>query len=316
MGNEIVCVILAAGKGIRMYPFNEKYPKPILPICNKSLLEHQIEIIKKLGISEVIIVIGHLGYEISKILGEGKEFGMKIRYVEQEETLGIAHAVGKIESIIDSPFLLLLGDIFFITDDLSPMVKDIRSGGVNAVLATKIEHDRESIKRNFAVVADKKGMVIRTIEKPSHITNNIKGCGLYLFDLHIFDAIRRTPRTAMRDEYELTDAIQILIDDGYKVKHRNLIKEDVNLTYARDLFQVNMEELGRRKILKLMGNNVHMPKGTTITNSIIGDDVVIKHPVKISDSVIFSGTTITSSENIEGMIVNPYQSIDCKSRLV
>lgn len=314
MGNEIVCVILAAGKGSRMYPFNERYPKPILPICNKSLLEHQIEIIKELDISEVIIVIGYLGYQISKILGEGEKLGLKIRYVEQEETLGIAHAVGKLESIINSPFFLLLGDIFFITDDLSPMVKDIRNKGANAVLATKIEHDREAIKRNFAVIADKRGIVKRTIEKPRYITSNIKGCGLYLFDLHIFDAIRRTPRTAMRDEYELTDAIQILIDDGYRVKHRNLIKEDVNLTYAWDLFQINMKELKRRNISRMIGRNVQMPKGTVINNSIIGDDVTVQNPIRISNSIIFSGSTIASPEYIEGLIITPYQIIDYKNR--
>ncbi len=91
--NTLVGVILAAGKGTRMEPFSRKYPKPILPILNKPILEHQIEQMKSLDIEEVIIVIGHLGFEITKCLGDGERFGVSIKYIEQQETLGIAHAV-------------------------------------------------------------------------------------------------------------------------------------------------------------------------------------------------------------------------------
>ena len=80
----------------------------------------------------------------------------------------------------------------------------------------------------------------KVIEKPGYLVHNIKGCGLYLFDLHIFDAIRRTPRTAMRDEYEITDSIQILIEDGFLVKQLTIVKEDVNLTVPDDLIKSNM----------------------------------------------------------------------------
>ena len=67
----------------------------------------------------------------------------------------------------------------------------------------------------------------RVIEKPLRVPNSLKGCGIYLFDQRIFEAVRRTPRTAMRDEYELTDSIQILIDYGYPVRTANVVDWDV-----------------------------------------------------------------------------------------
>ena len=89
VGNKMIGVILAAGKGTRIYPFSEKLPKPILPVGNRPLLEHQVEIMKKYGISEILIVIGHLGYTIVDALGDGTAQGISIRYVEQTETLGM-----------------------------------------------------------------------------------------------------------------------------------------------------------------------------------------------------------------------------------
>ncbi|MFX0197553.1 MAG: sugar phosphate nucleotidyltransferase, partial [Candidatus Hodarchaeota archaeon] len=68
----MIGVILAAGKGTRIKPFSNHYPKPILPICNKPLLHYQIEMMKELDIEEIIIVIGHLGHEIAQALGDGR----------------------------------------------------------------------------------------------------------------------------------------------------------------------------------------------------------------------------------------------------
>src|SRR5438105_3303445 len=90
-------VILAAGKGTRMVPFSEHYPKPILPVGNKPLVAHQLESLHALGVRDVIIVIGHLGHEVVRVLGDGERYGLSFKYVEQEETLGIAHALSRLE---------------------------------------------------------------------------------------------------------------------------------------------------------------------------------------------------------------------------
>jgi NDP-sugar pyrophosphorylase family protein len=313
MQNEsLVGVILAAGKGTRMAPFSQLFPKPLLPICNRPILEYQIEYMKKAGITDIIMVIGHLGYAIARHFGDGESLGVKIRYVEQEETLGIAHAVGRLEPYISSPFLLFLGDIFFITEELSLMINKLTEKKASAVLAVKEEKDPEAIKRNFAVRMNEEGYVKRVIEKPRYVTNPIKGCGLYLFDLHIFDAIRRTPRTAMRDEYEITDAIQILVDDGFPVVVSHVVKKDMNVSFPHDLLLCGLEELKHRGEPAIVGNDCEIHPDAQLDRAIIGHRVRIRHPIRIRQSMVFSDTTVDTPEDLERCILTPETLIECK----
>ncbi len=312
--NDIIGVILAAGKGSRMYPLSDKNSKCTLPICNKPLLDYQIEMMKEAGITEIIIVVGHNGFEVVRVIGNGRRQGVNITYVNQEERLGIAHAVGGLEPVINQPFLLLLGDIYFDCSSLKPMLKEFSKKDVNAVLATKIETDREAIKRNFTVMLNDDGSVRRVIEKPRHIVNDIKGCGLYLFDLHIFDAIRRTPRTAMRDEYEITDSIQILIDDGFKVKTADIINEDLNLTFITDLLSLNL--IGMKKMNKdvIIGKNTSIKDVSLCKNVVIGDNVSILNDIQIKNTVIFPDSIVDETENISDSIIVNNQIIHCSKK--
>ncbi|MDH5198603.1 MAG: sugar phosphate nucleotidyltransferase [Gemmatimonadota bacterium] len=310
---KLVGVILAAGKGTRIYPFSETLPKPILPVCNQPLLACQLEFLKRHGAEQVIIVIGHLGYTIVDALGDGRRWGVSIRYVEQRETLGLAHAVGKLERYIDSPFMLLLGDIYLTTGDLRPSIERVLAGEVNGCLASKIEPDPEMIRRNFAIIDDPDGRVRRVIEKPSHVRSTIKGCGLYLFDQHIFDAIRRTPRTAMRDEYEITDSIQIMIDDGHHVVHSPVVQDDMNMTFPEDLLRVNLMELRKRGLDKLVSADAAVPAGAVLDGSVIGAGVTFDHPVRLTNSLVFSGTHVAHTVDRDYIIVAGDNTIQCRN---
>ena len=302
-------VILAGGRGSRMAPFSEKYPKPLLPVCNRPIVEYQIEIMRSIGITDVVILIGHKGYEITRVLGDGSRLGVKIRYVEQKTVLGIAHAVGCLESEIEKPFLLFLGDIFFVTKDLREMIALFETQDGGAVLATRHEPDPAAIRKNYSLKISSEGFVTRVIEKPRHVQNDLKGVGLYLFDLTIFDAIRRTPRTAMRDEYEITDSIQVLIHDGYPVRACNCIEEDINLTSPADLLFCNL--LQARKSTTVIGSNVSMHSGARIVNSVVGSNVTIEWPIAISDSVIFDDTRVDAQQDFRQCIVTPSFHLDC-----
>ncbi|HEX6135385.1 MAG TPA: sugar phosphate nucleotidyltransferase [Longimicrobiales bacterium] len=312
MSDKLVGVILAAGKGARLRPFSETMPKPILPICNEPLLGFQLRLLKSYGVHEVIIVIGHLGYTIVDALGDGSRWGVTIRYVEQRETLGLAHALGKLERFIDSPFMLLLGDIYLITDDLRPMIDKVLAGEINGCLASKPEPDPEMIRRNFAIVADEDGQVRRVIEKPSYVRSSIKGCGLYVFDQHIFDAIRRTPRTAMRDEYEITDSIQIMIDDGQRVFHSPVVREDMNLTFPDDLLHVNLMEVRKRGLSQLVSDGVDVPAGSDLTGSVIGAGVTFAHPVRLTNSLVFAGERLDHRTDHDHVIAHAATLIQCR----
>lgn len=156
---KIVAVILAAGKGTRMHPFSNHYPKPSLPICSKPLIQYSIEAFRELGIDEIFIVIGHLGHVIAQQFGDGASLGVKLHYVEQTQRLGIASALGQMEPHITSPMFVVLGDIFFKTDDLSSMIDMFNHRKAGAVLAVKNEDNPAAIRRNFTVCRDSKGRV-------------------------------------------------------------------------------------------------------------------------------------------------------------
>lgn len=285
-------VILAAGKGKRLQPFSHHTPKPLLPVLDRPLIVWQILAMRDLGIEEIVIVIGHLGHYVVQALGDGEEFGVKLSYVEQENVLGIAHAVGQLEPVVQRPFLLFLGDIFFEIEDLGKMVELFQEDGVDGVLAVKVEKDPDAIRRNFTVDLDDDGRVQRVIEKPRHPRTNLKGCGLYLFDTTIFDAVRRTPRTALRDEYELTDSIQIFVDYGYGVVPAPIVQSDLNLSGPEDLLELNLH------VMRTAGHTRYLAESTSVSED-----------AQIEESVVMSGARIESGVQLHRCLVLPNEVV-------
>jgi len=296
-------VILAAGQGSRMGPFGKLLPKPIVPICNKPLLAYQLEYMHQVGIEDVTIVIGHLGHRITQVLGDGEAFGVRISYVEQEKHLGIAHAVGQLEPHVDRPFMLFLGDIFFELPDLGAMMREMENHEATAVLAVKEETDPDAVKRNFVVLLDDGGQVRRVIEKPRHLPSMLKGCGLYLFDLPIFNAVRRTPRTAMRDEYELTDSVQIHIDYDYPVRVSPVVEWDINVTYIIDLIRCSLHVLAKQRRKHLVGEGCSVASGVELVDTVLGDHVTITKPMRLERCVVLPGVHIDSGDHYADSVI-------------
>jgi len=315
MAGKYQGAILAAGRGTRMQPFSAKTPKPLLPVCNRPMIVHQIEVMRSVGVTEIAILIGHCGYEIARVLGDGSQFGVRLRYIEQREILGIAHAVGLLEPEMDRPFLLFLGDIYFIPRRIEDFFTIFEAHGGGAVLGTKEESDPAAIRRNFSMVLRPDGSISRVVEKPRHAPNSLKGIGLYFFDLTVFDSIRRTPRTALRDEYELTDAIQVMIDDGQPVRPANVVSDDINITTPFDLLRVNLLHASRFEPDRAVSSCARLHPGVVVRNSVIGANVEIDHPVTVASSLILDNTVINSRSSIDGVIITPNGTYDCRSDL-
>jgi len=287
-------VILAAGKGTRMRPFSEHWPKPVLPVLGKPLMAYQLEMMAAMGIRKVVVVIGHLGHEVVRVLGDGSRWGVSIQYVEQEEMLGIAHAVSRLESHIDRPFFLFLGDIFFVTENLKHMLDRFRAGNLGGVLACKREPSLDAIKRNFVVHTDSAGVVNRVVEKPRFPRTDLKGCGIYLFNQSFFDAVRRTPRTAMRNEYEITDSIQIFLDDGYKVEAAEVVKADMNVSYPADLLDLNLLLLQQSGKDGWVAPDVQLGKGSTLARSVAMAGAEVGAGCALTECLLFPGAKVPS----------------------
>lgn len=310
--NRYTGVILCAGKGSRIDPFNAHYPKPLLPILNRPIMEHQIEHMRDLGIRDVVLVVGHLKELVQAHFGDGSRLGVSIRYVEQRETLGIAHAVMQLERHIVGPFLLFLGDIFYVPKELHTMLEAFEAGGVSGVLAVKREEDATAIHKNFSVSVDDRLRVSRVVEKPRYLVNNLKGCGMYLFAPEIFDAIRQTPRTAMRDEYELTTSIQIFIDSGYWVKAAEVVDWDYNITLPWDLLDCNARFLAQTGQRNVIDPSAVVHKGARLEGAIVGERATITKPVRIARTIFLPDTRYDGDADLEDCILSRDIQIRCE----
>lgn len=303
-------VILAAGHGARLGPFGKQNPKPIIPIANKPLIIYQIEALKSLGIEDIIVVVGHLGYRIIQTLGDGRKLGVSIQYVEQEKRLGLAHAVGQLEDLIQGSFMLILGDIFFHAPNLRIMLETFKNEECDCVLATKVEENIENIKRNFSVLTDDNHNVIQVIEKPKYPKTNIKGCGIYIFTEKIFEGIHRTPRTALRDEYELTDSIQIMVDLGYKVKALPVVEWDVNITFINDLITCCLLELKRQGKNLIQGDNSYIGENCKVINTVVGNNVVIGDRSELINCVVLDNVKIPPGTSLSNCVISEEGVLD------
>jgi glucose-1-phosphate thymidylyltransferase len=311
VNDELMGVILAAGKGTRMRPFSEHWPKPVLPVLGKPLMAYQLEMMASLGIRKVVVVIGHLGHEVVRALGDGKQFGVSIQYVEQEEMLGIAHAVSRLEAHVDRSFFLFLGDIFFVTENLAAMRDRFHEGRLGGVLACKREPNLEAIKRNFVVLTDERGVVHRVIEKPRHPRTDLKGCGIYLFDQAFFDAVRRTPRTAMRNEYEITDSIQIFLDDGCKVEAAEVVKADMNVSYPADLLDLNLLLLQQSGQERWVGERATVARDAALRRCVVMSGAAVAQGCELTECLVFPGAAVPAGRVRRRSIFTEHAEIRC-----
>ena len=112
----MTAVIMAGGKGTRIRSINNEVPKPMIPVCGKPILEHQIARLKENGITDIILMVGYLGEVIKEYFLDGKQLGVTVSYIEEKEPLGTAGAMYLLKDRVKDDFLLLNGDIIFDID--------------------------------------------------------------------------------------------------------------------------------------------------------------------------------------------------------
>ncbi|MBX3114055.1 MAG: NTP transferase domain-containing protein [Fimbriimonadaceae bacterium] len=202
-------VILAAGKGSRLYPVTKVIPKPLLPILNRPTLDYAFDQMKACGITDVCIVVGENEQLMREELGDGTEVGLYLSYVRQTDPQGLAHAVGFAEKFVDGDdFVLYLGDAIY-DQSLAPFVEQFNaSGAANLNLVKEVEDPRR-----FGVANVENGRIVKLVEKPAEPESNLAMAGMYVFGPEIWSVLPQLKPSA-RGEYEITDAIQLLVDKG------------------------------------------------------------------------------------------------------
>jgi glucose-1-phosphate thymidylyltransferase len=207
-------LILSGGKGTRLRPLTHTSAKQLVPVANKPVLFYGIEAMAEAGIEEVGIVIApETGNEIREAAGDGSRFGVRIEYIEQDAPLGLAHAVLTAEPFLgDSPFVMYLGDNL-LRNGIVALVDTFRTEQPDALILLTPVPDPE----HYGVAElDGDNRVARLVEKPKEPKTDLALVGVYMFTPSIFEAARSI-EPSWRDELEITDAIQTLVDRGLRV---------------------------------------------------------------------------------------------------
>lgn len=186
-------VIMVGGKGTRIAAVNADVPKPMITICGKPILQHQIECLAKQGLKDVLLMIGHLGYQIEDYFGNGSEYGVKISYIKEDVPLGTAGALYYLKGMVTEDFLLINGDIIFDVD----IERFAQAHAENAGLATIFTHPNSHPYDSGLIVADESGSVSRWLTKEEERLwyKNRVNAGLHMLSPKILEQFTEPKKT-------------------------------------------------------------------------------------------------------------------------
>ncbi|MEM2081612.1 MAG: sugar phosphate nucleotidyltransferase [Candidatus Bathyarchaeia archaeon] len=239
-------VVLAAGEGVRLQPITATRPKHLIKLGGKAILEHCIDALRSYGLTDIVIVTHYMSDAIRRYFGDGEKFGVKITYVEQKAVLGTGNAVSTVEPYVDGDFALVYGDLLFAADILKAVLHRYETTDAAAVMAVVPVDKPES----YGVVElDGKTAVKRIIEKPAagEAPSNLANAGIYVLSQEIFEKLRQI-KASVRGEWELTDALSLLIKDGKTVLAAEISRSDwFDIGRPWDLLDANSWVLKRMK---------------------------------------------------------------------
>jgi len=286
-------IILHGGHGTRLRPLTHTGPKQLLPIANKAMSQYALEDLKTAGINEIGIIIGDVYPEkVKEYYGTGEKFGVKITYIYQDEPKGISHAIRLCKDFIgDDRFIVYLGDNV-LRKNLIDYTKKFQISNSDAmILLCKVDDPQrfgiaELDKNNL-------GKIKKIMEKPKNPQSDLAVIGIYFLTPKIFGVIDRL-KPSWRGEFEITEALQMLMDDGDKIEYDIVTGWWKDTGTPEDIIHANklvLDSIGTENQFLIDNdaeskNNIVIGTGTTISpDSIITGPVIIGKNCTISNGV-------------------------------
>jgi len=223
-------VVIAAGEGTRLRPLTEDKPKGMVEVAGKPILTHCFEDLVELGADELVVVVG---YRKEKIVSHyDDEFrGVPITYTHQREPKGIAHALLTAEEHVDDDFMVMLGDNIFEANLADVVNRQRESRADAAFLVEEVPWDEAG--RYGVCDTNKYGEIVEVVEKPDEPPSNLVMTGFYTFTPSIFHACHLV-QPSDRDEYEISDAIDLLLHSGRTIDAIRMDGWRVDVGYPED----------------------------------------------------------------------------------
>lgn len=190
-------VIISGGLGTRLKPLTDTVPKGLVDVQDRPLLEHVLELLKEAGVDDVILSIGYLGGKIKEHFQDGQEFGVRIRYVEEDKPLGTGGWLHKARGMLSGDFFVVNGDNLFALD-LKRMLAFHQDRGATATIGLTRVGDPSS----FGIAAMDGDRIARFVEKPSkeEAPSDLANGGYYIFNEAVFDTIPSRERFMLEQD--------------------------------------------------------------------------------------------------------------------
>lgn len=288
-------LILSGGKGTRLRPLTHTRAKQLIPIGNKANIDYVIEDLVGSGITDIGIIVGETAEEVKAALGDGSAWGATFTYIAQASPLGLAHAVATARDYLaDEPFVMYLGDNL-LAGGIGHLVDDYSNGARHShILLAPVPNPSA-----FGVaVLGERDEIVRLVEKPKEPPSNLALVGVYLFEPVVHDIIEKLEPSS-RGEYEITDAIQGLLDAGYAVKAHRTRGFWKDTGRPDDLLDANRLVLSDI-LYKVEGN---------VENSQLSGNVVVEKGAVVRNSELRGPIAIAAGALVENSYVGPYTSI-------
>jgi len=296
-------LILSGGKGTRLRPLTFTQAKQLVPVANKPVLFYGIEALRDSAITEIGIIVGDTKDEIREACGDGGRWGVHITYIEQPKPLGLAHAVLTARAFLErDTFVMYLGDNI-LKSGITSLVEKFKTDKPNSLILLTPVPD----PKMFGVAELRKdGRVARLVEKPKEPKSNLALVGVYMFDEHIFEAAGAITPSG-RGELEITDAIQYLVDRGFKVQPHLVSGWWKDMGKIEDLLDAN------RLILEGMTGRID---GVVDAASKTNGNVVLEAGASVQNSIIRGPAIVGEGTEIVDSYIGPFTSIQPRCRIV
>jgi glucose-1-phosphate thymidylyltransferase len=288
-------LILSGGRGTRLRPLTYTSAKQLVPVANKPVLFYAIEALAEAGIRNIGIVVGDTQAEIRAAVGDGAPWGVSITYIEQDAPRGLAHAVLISEPFIGSdPFVMYLGDNLLNKGIATFVDEFVREKPAAQILLARVPDPQM-----FGVAELSGGRVVRLVEKPQHPKSDLALVGVYMFSAAVFEAVKAI-RPSVRNELEITDAIQYLIDRGLDVRPHIVDGWWKDTGKLEDMLEAN------RLILDRIERRI---EGSVDDESRVEGKVIIEAGAVVERSVVRGPVIIGAGARIVNAFVGPFTSI-------
>ena len=289
-------LILSGGKGTRLRPLTHTRAKQLVPIGNKANLDYAVEDLVGCGVRDIVVVVSpETGGEVRAHLGTGERFGATFEYVLQDRPAGLAHAVKTARPLLgDEPFVMYLGDNL-LAGGIGHLTERYARGDVDAcLLLMKVPNPQA-----FGVaVLDEAGRIVRLVEKPAEFISPYALVGVYLFGPEIHRVIEALQPSA-RGEYEITDAIQGLLDGGHHVWAETVRGWWKDTGKPEDLLDAN------RLVLSRLKGRIC---GEVVDSELVGE-VEVMRGATVRGARVRGPVSIAGGALVEDAYVGPYTSV-------